>query len=83
MLNLMRTMWHALLYDEQAARRWLAGVGGVLTGAGASVAADIVKVGADNVLMFTKQQLLGHFIVGIAAGVLTMVSPTKPKVDAP
>jgi len=69
MLTLFRDLFHALAYDEAAARRWLAGLGGAI----ASFLTSLMVYGAD--------QWRQHVVVSAVGAILTML-PT-PSAKAP
>lgn len=68
MLTLLKKFLHVLLWDENAARRWLYG----LASFGAMVAANLLVFGIDTVLSWSDRELVHHAAVASLGLILTI-----------
>lgn len=81
MITLWRKFWHALLWDELAARRWLRGAVLCVGGAGITVA----SVGWDVAQGWTLRDWAGRLVFAavLGAGGMITAGEKNPKPEAP
>lgn len=74
MWPLLKTVFHTMLFDETAARRWVVGLVGALAATGSQLAIG----GVDQLAFWTKTQWVLHIaftLMGFIAG--AMGHPTR------
>lgn len=73
MIPLVKKLVTALLWDEQAALRWVRGFFGFVAGVAASTAPEVLKGGWEVVSTWSLREWLGRWAVGLLTAIPVMI----------